>query len=111
MMRNTARAVRDLAGKPLIDGDDPEKTRHLWVNQVICAALLAAPRQGEKPKSFEEQITLYNLAKRIADSPARVELSAEEIVTIKRAVADRFVPLVTGFVAMVLESDEAPGEA
>lgn len=110
MMRNTARAVLDLTGKPLIDADDPEKTRHLQVSHVICAALLAAPRPGEKPKSFEEQIACYNLAKRIADGPAMVELSAEEIVTIKRAVADRFVPLVTGFVAAVLENEE-PREA
>jgi len=54
----------------------------------------------------EEKLKRYDLATKIFKSEGELELSAEEVVLIKKLVGDNMSTLVVGFVFRILEGEE-----
>ena len=76
--------------------------RPINVLKVVDSALMARGRNEDL--GGEEQIRRYKLVERIyAGDP--VEITAEEAALIKKQVAMHFTPLLTGFIAKLLETD------
>lgn len=103
MKRNLTVNILDLSGAEVLEPDGAGGVRPIPARVVARNALLA--RRPNEDLKLEDQMTRYNLAKRIEATPDDVELSAEEIALIKRLVAQNYAPLVTGFVSSLLEAD------
>lgn len=72
----------------------------ILVKEICRNAVLAA----DEKRNGEEQLKRYRLARRI-DAGGIVEVTAEELVMIKSAVAANYTTIVTGFIHERLEQD------
>jgi hypothetical protein len=94
-------ALRDRAGRPIVDGDRPAT-----LASAIVQALDTVPADDTK-LSGPEKMRRYRLASRILSAPALVTLTLEEAALCKQLVGDGYGPLIVGQVWAVLEPDAA----
>lgn len=87
--------------KPMLEGEGAEKRQSTAKLAVITALTSALP--GDENLKDDAKHKLYKLSKRVKKGGEDVELSAEELTTIKQRVAIGFSPLISGQVWDVIE--------
>lgn len=90
-------AIKTLDGKPIKEGKDPVTVKDILLQ--ACTAQLQEDAQMPGVKKFE----LYNLANKINGQKKDIELTVEEIATLKDRVGKAFNVLVVGQVWTILE--------
>ena len=81
--------IKGLDGVETLKG---EKNRDLLLRDICINALLTPDQQDDEKKKWEK----YEIFKKIRDSKSDVELKAEEITTIKKAIGKLSPPLIMG---------------
>lgn len=103
--------LRDLAGEPIYPNrvengmlvEDKSKPALTIANLIVTNLI------GEDAKATpEERFNNFRLASKIKDTEDEVELSIEELATIKKKVGENPMPLVVGRVWEALETLEKP---
>jgi len=102
-MFDVTQKLYDLHGKVLMDADG--KTE-LTARKVLEVALITRAQQESMDAS--EQIDRFVLAHK-AVVEDELDLTSEQIVKIKKWIATRYSPLVTGQMAMLLEGKKGLG--
>lgn len=101
------RIMRTLDGEPLMDGA-PGKSKHVTVGVAVVNALLM--ENPDEKVSGTEKVSRFNLARRIQNGEGdSVEVTAEEISTMKDLVGKLYAPIVVGQVWEHLEG-KSPDE-
>jgi len=102
-MFNVTQKLYDLHGKVLLedDGETPITAR-----KILEVALIT--RGQRETSSAEEQIEKFNLAVRVTTED-QLDLTSEEVVKLKKWIAARSAPLVTGQMALLLEGKKGLG--
>jgi hypothetical protein len=98
MMLDVSKVLVRFDGKPLMDVDDNGASVDATVRRALVNALLA-PNQKD---SGVQKIQKYELARRIYTTDM-VEVSAEEVVVLKKQVEELYPPLVCGQLCAMLE--------
>jgi hypothetical protein len=94
MKFDTTIELKNLKGEPLIDGND----KVIVFKNILTTALLTS-KQGQTP---QQKIDNWNLAQTIYNND-EVDLSAEQIVTIKELIVLAFdEPIIAGQVLEIL---------
>ena len=99
MRKNFDGNILDLDGKEMKETKPGSMEQTPISVKTICVNAILS---NDEKRPGEEQIKRYQLAKRI-NKGGDVEVTAEEIALIKKAVAANFPPIVTGFVDEKLE--------
>ena len=86
-------------GQPIMDMDDKGNAIPATVKLALVNAILA-PERDEKGV---QKVQKYELAKRIFKAEQEVEVTAEEVVLIKRCVEGAYAPLIVGQLNELLE--------
>lgn len=81
--------IRDLKGKPILDGEQA-----LTLKSVATNALLAA--DPDEKTSGEDKMQRFKLALEIENADTPLDLKVEQVATLKLLVARLYVPLVVG---------------
>ena len=102
-MFDVTQKLYDLHGKVLTDADG---TTELTARKVLEVALIT--RAQQESMDAGEQIDRFVLAHK-AVVEDELDLTSEQIVKIKRWIATRYSPLVTGQMAMLLEGKKGLG--
>ncbi len=104
MKLDVTREFKDLYGEAIQDvsKDDNGVTskKPLTVRAVLISALVTSV-QGTSIKA-EEQVGRFILAHKVV-SDDEIELSAEQVTNIKKWVAVRYAPMITGQICLLLE--------
>ena len=104
MKLDVTRKLKTLYGKDILDISTDEngvKTRTPLTLRSVLAAVLVSNVQGES-LAMAEQVERFMLATEIVKED-QVELSAEQVAKLKKYVAARYAPLITGQICMILE--------
>ena len=80
--------IKDALGAPIITG----ATSKLFLKDV-CISSILSPIQGDDEMSKWKK---YEIFKKLRDAKVEVELTAEEISTIKKAISHFQPPLIMG---------------
>ena len=86
--------LEDIKGAALMDPDG----NPLVIGEVLQAALLQDNEKGD----VKDAVRRFNLARDIEIND-EVELSAEDVVILKKSLANLYKPLVAGQVCLLLE--------
>lgn len=102
MKRNFSTSLVDLDGKPYEDKA---------TLKTVCLTALVQPLEEDRSQTAEQKLALYTLAKKV-NRGGVVEVTAEELTTIKTRVGKMFGVLVVGLVFEMLDTDyvEYPAE-
>lgn len=92
-------AIKTLDGKPIKEGKDVITVKDILMQ--ACTANLQTDAQMEGTKKFE----LYQLAMKVNASKKDIDLTIEEIATLKDRVGKGFNVLVVGQVWSALEKN------
>ena len=103
MLFDVTQTLYDLHGEVLLEDDD--KTP-LTARKILEVALIT--RGQRESLSAEEQVERFTLALRVATED-QLDLTSEEVVKLKKWVAARSAPLVTGQMALLLEGKKGLG--
>jgi hypothetical protein len=103
------RILRDLAGDPIYPNkvennqlvEDKSKPP-ITISSIIVTNLLGEDSKATPTERFDN----FRLASKIKDAKSEVELTIEEIATIKKKIGENPMPLVVGRVWEVLEGLE-----
>lgn len=90
-------------GKPVKDDEGAVTLRR------VCGMALTGQAPQDNKLSGDDKMKRFLLAKRAYEHDY-VSLSAEELVTIKKAIADSFTPAVMGPAWLLLDPPEDEGE-
>lgn len=106
---NPHSVLKDLRGKALKDGDPSKSdTPDLTLGDLIAGALGGTPSKKEDTARQADLVKRFKLAMRFTDVPSgqHVEVTAEEMVTVKECVASlNYLPLATGQALAMLGGD------
>ena len=102
-MFDVTQRLYDLHGKVLLEDDD--KTP-LTARKILEVALIT--RGQREAMSVEDQIERFKLAVRVTTED-ELDLTSEEVVKLKKLIAARSAPLVTGQMALLLEGKKGLG--
>lgn len=95
--------LKDLFGKPIIDGETPEG--YTLGTALWRAALFTDP---ESKPTAEIKFKRYELAKKIADAmkgkTAMVDFTTEELAEIKKQVGLLYFPVMLGEIWSILDA-------
>jgi hypothetical protein len=86
---HTKETLKDFAGLPLKDGDKE------ITNGAILVNALTMPRAGDENVSGEEKLKRYELARKLYTSEV-VDLTSEQVVTLRELVSKTYSVVVTG---------------
>ncbi len=92
MKININQVLTQLNGQPIKDTDESGKAVDATVRNALVNAVLL-PEQNEKGT---QKVLKYELAKKIYQAKEDVEVTAEEVVMLKRVVGEAFAPLIVG---------------
>ncbi len=92
MLLNINKVLVQLNGQPIMDIDDAGQSVPATVKTALVNAVLA-PEQNEKGT---QKVQKYELAKRIYKAEQEVEVTAEEVVLIKRRIEELYPPIIVG---------------
>lgn len=108
MKVNFCQVMLGLDDKPLKESTLPDAQDSTAKMAVISALTNGLP--GDEQLKDGAKHKLYRLAKRIKKSDGAMELSVEDLATIKARVATGFPPLVTGIIWDIIEGEAAEDE-
>ena len=100
MKLNLASELKDLAGLTIPDGDSGKK---VTIKAIILNALMGT-YEDEKSLSGEDKLKRYTLGQEIQKAET-IELTAEQISTIKSLVGKAYTTLVVGSSYQILEGN------
>lgn len=90
MKRNLNIPFVDLKGAPVVVKDEHGNERTRMIGDTIAELLFGCPGNDDAPLSGSDKLTLYRIARRIADDASAVELTSEEVVLLKKALEPQF---------------------
>jgi flagellar basal body rod protein FlgG len=99
MVIDVSKILVQLNGQPLMDNDGQGNTVPATVKNALVNAVLS-PEQNEKGT---QKVQKYELAKKLFSAEKDVEVTAEEVVLMKRRVEELYSPLVVGQLAEMLK--------
>ena len=92
MVIDVSKNLVQLNGKPMLDNDDTGNVVNATVKMALVNAVLS-PEQNEKGT---QKIQKYELAKKIYNAEKDVEVTAEEVVLMKKCIESAYAPLIVG---------------
>jgi hypothetical protein len=101
MKFNFSKAILDLKGRPIKDGD-----AELTLGAVAAQALTTTTPSGRQAV-FGESVKRFKLAMRLIDG-GEAEVSDDEVAAIKEAVGQAVAPLIVGRVSEILDAAQSP---
>lgn len=93
--------ILNLKGEPVKDGKENEEV----ILKDICVNSLLFDKpatQGERPQTGKDKLIKYNLAQKIFVG-GEVEVTAEEITLMKKAIGELYTTLIVGSAWKLLE--------
>ena len=88
MKRNLNIPFVSLKGEPVIVKDEQGNERERLIGETIAEMLFGCSEAV--PLSGSDKLTLYRIARRIADDASAVELTSEEVVLLKKVLEPQF---------------------
>jgi hypothetical protein len=98
MLIDVSKILVNIAGQPIMDTTDNGEAVPATVKMALVNAVLS-PEQNEKGI---QKIQKYELAKRLYQADKEVEVTAEEVVLMKKRVEELYAPLIVGQLAELL---------
>jgi hypothetical protein len=99
MVIDVSKNLVQLNGQPIMDMDEQGNAVPATVKNALVNAVLS-PEQNEKGT---QKVQKYELAKKLYRAEKDVEVTAEEVVLIKKRVEELFAPLIVGQIVELLE--------
>jgi len=99
MVINVNKELVQLNGQPIMDLDAEGKAVPATVKTALVNAVLL-PEQNEKGV---QKVQKYELAKKLYKAEKDVEVTAEDVVLLKKVVENSYAPLIVGQVLELLE--------
>jgi hypothetical protein len=97
MLIDLNQVLLDMNDEPIKDGD-----KNATLRKVAIEALVAS-YQDESTLSGEEKLKRFELAMKVKNTPTPIDLTVEEVGTIKKLIGKAFGVLVVGQVWNMLE--------
>ena len=103
------RVMKTIAGVPVKDDSNPDKTLNL---RAVAVNALLAPFPDEQSLSGEDKLKRYLLAQKVyasiyASMELHTELTVEEVALIKKLIGKMYTNLIAGQAWQMLEDEKA----
>jgi hypothetical protein len=98
MLVNVNQVLFDMNDMPISDADGKEATL-----RKVSIEALAATYQDESTLSGEEKLKRFELAMKVKNTPTPIDLTVEEVATIKKLIGKAFGVIVVGQAWKMLE--------
>ena len=93
-----SKAITDLEGKPVKEGDNAVSLKIVTINALMAAF------EDEKGLSGEDKLKRYTLGQTIQKAEGPVELTVEQVSMIKNLIGKAFGTLIVGSAYQLLEN-------
>ena len=109
MKLNVTRILKDLYGKDLIEVSDNIQ-KSITIRSILASVLVTGVQSDRAPAPPEEHVERFMLALKVVQDD-EIELDSKQVVNLKKWIAARYAPIITGQLCMILEGQlDAPDE-